>query len=80
LGVRDKSGGFANEPADVARFQPIPPGFGSLGLLIPENLRDGCQMLIGVEQIHDMHGLEEMGLDNRVVITSPVGQHHHRLD
>jgi hypothetical protein len=35
-------------------------------------------MLIGVEQIHDMHSIGEMGLDNGVVITSPVGQHHHR--
>jgi len=36
-------------------------------------------MLIGVEQIHDVHGPGEMGLDNRMVVTSPVGQHDHRL-
>src|SRR2546422_8521288 len=28
--------GLANEPADVARFQPIPPGFRGFGLLTPE--------------------------------------------
>src|SRR2546427_8644151 len=33
-------------------------------------------MLIGVEQIHDMHGIVEMG---RAIITSPVGQHDHRV-
>ena len=36
-------------------------------------------MLLGVEQIHDVHGLGKMGLANRVVIARPVGQHHHRL-
>jgi hypothetical protein len=36
-------------------------------------------MLIGVKQIHDVHGTGEMGLANRVVVTSPVGQHHHGL-
>ena len=30
--------GLVKEAVDVARFQPIPPGFGGLGLLTPENL------------------------------------------
>ena len=70
---------LAKEPADVTRFQPIPPGFRRLGLRTPEDLRDSGQVLIGVEQIDDMHGLGEMGLDNGVVITRPVGQHDHGL-
>ena len=60
--------GLANEPVDVARFQPIPPGFRSFGLRPSENLREGSQILIGVEQIHDMHSIGEMGLGNRVVM------------
>ena len=51
--------------------------FGALASGTPENLREGGQTLIGVEQIHDMHSIAEMGLDNRVVITSPVGQRDH---
>ncbi len=70
---------WVEEPADVALLQPMPPCFGSLGLLTPEKLGESCQMLIGVKQIHDVHGTGEMGLANRVVVTSPVGQHHHGL-
>jgi len=33
--------GLAQESGDVARCQPIPPGFRSLRLLTPENLRKG---------------------------------------
>jgi len=71
--------GLANEPAAVARFEPIPPGLGSLGLRAPEDLCDGCQMRIGVEPVHDRHASGEMGLDKGVVITRSVGQHDHRL-
>src|SRR2546422_3384726 len=31
-------------------------------------------MLIGVEQIHDMHGLGEMGLDDGAIVTRSIGE------
>ena len=66
---------FVQESGDVARFEQITPGFGRFGFLAPEDLRDGGQMLIGVEQVHDMDGLGKMSLGNGAVVTGAVGEH-----
>src|SRR5712691_12050982 len=42
-GGRQLFAGLAKKPVDVARFQPIPPGFRRFGLWPPENLREGGQ-------------------------------------
>src|SRR5438105_5756712 len=59
---------FADQATDVPRFQQIAPHLGSLGLLAPEELCDGREVLVGVEQIYDMNGVGEVSLGDGVVV------------